>query len=152
VVEVKRRVTPIAPIAYRFPTARLYYPLRITRLEHGRGKLRLLLVTPRGVDFPVRKHQLRVGKRKRRFACYREVAPLRLGRRSLKRIDKDIAQLMATRRRAALSQWRCAGTLAAADFDLLGVERPARRPRKRPSKRRRTKSRRSKAGALDSAF
>jgi hypothetical protein len=139
VVAVKTRATPVAPIAYRFASDKLYYPLRITQLEAGKSRVRLLLITPGGIRFEKKRGVVSRGGNKRRFSCRRQVAPFALNERQLKRIDEGIAAVMASSPRAVLSQWGCFGALAAADFDLLGSVRP--KPKQKPKRRSRSRRR-----------
>jgi hypothetical protein len=147
VVAVGTRNTRIAPIAYRFASTSLYYPLRITQLESGNSRVKLLLFTRRGVRFAQTRATIRAGEARRRFRCYRQVRPFYVSQRQLRRVDKAAATVMANGS-VRLSQWACSGSLVAARFDLLGKAPPAKARRKK----RRARGRRSRTKDLYDPF
>lgn len=148
VVAVGPKLQSMAPISYRFATPRLFYPLKITRLEKRWGKVRLLVLSPNGVVLDQQRSTLRPKKRGQAFSCRRKVYPFRLTTRQLGRIGSDYQQLMGEKK-TKLSMWQCAGLLAAADFDILGKVKPPRAKNKRSPKAKSKRRRKATSPTVD---
>ena len=110
VVELSNKVKTNDAIQYRFATDALYYPLKITRTESGQTTVELLILTPRLLsDFPALPRE-RIDLRH---------DPVRLTKRELKKIDKDMYELLGKESGMKLRIWRITGKLPEFKADLI---------------------------------
>lgn len=111
VVRIGRRVRTKKPIQYCFRAGVLYYPLRITRSEHGRTKVKLLILTRELFD-------------SRRFAGFRYHAisklhrPITVQPHELKELHPPAARMFRGRV-PRLRTWEIEGDLAGFTDDLI---------------------------------
>lgn len=95
-------------VLYRFKTRRLYYPLRITRAETGKTKVKLLVVTPKLVELPNEPDlQVRLVHQ-----------PVDITRNELKELDPDLFDLLRNRATAKLRTWETEGELSEFKRDI----------------------------------
>lgn len=112
VVEVGDTVKTKDAIQYRFKTRSLYYPLKITRTEHGKTEIELLVITPRLLTkFP--------GHPTKRITLPHK--PVALTRRELWSISKDMFELLGLGEREGmvLRIWKISGILSEFKKDLI---------------------------------
>lgn len=110
VVELSDKTRTNDAIQYRFKTKALYYPLKITRTESGKTDIELLVLTPRLLSrFP--------GLPKERVTLAHE--PVRLSRRELWSISKDMYKLLGGKHGMNLRVWKISGILSEFKKDLI---------------------------------
>ena len=109
VVELDEELATKSAIQYRFKTDRLYFPLRITRAEKGKTKVRLLVLThgvvqrPDGPELKVRLvHQ-----------------PINVTRIELKKIDADLFEMFRYTGGLKLRIWEVQGELSKFRRDII---------------------------------
>jgi hypothetical protein len=114
VVELGSDLKTKEAIQYRFKTAYLYYPLRITRTEEGDTSVRLLILSPELVRIP------RLGKIEVRLPH----EPLRISVEELESLGSaDLADLLP-RRPCMLRIWEVSGPLSGFTQDIVTSSRP----------------------------
>ncbi len=110
VVELGQKLKTKDALQFRFKTESLYYPLRITRTESGKTAVELLIITPTLLSkFP--------GFPKTRITLPH--TPVRLTRRELWAISKDMYELLGRRQGMLLRIWKISGTLSEFKKDLI---------------------------------
>ena len=113
VVELDPSVKTIQPIQYRFKTDYLFYPLRITMLDHGHTTIDLIVLTPRLLRrFP--------GLPVERIDLPHE--PIQISAGELRSIDEEMFELLGRRASMRLRIWQCSGELSSFDRDLIARE------------------------------
>jgi hypothetical protein len=60
-VQLNRETVSVDPLVYRFPSRRLYYPLKATNLFGGRGRIELYVFSDRGACYPFLEHMVQEG-------------------------------------------------------------------------------------------
>ncbi|MFW6164515.1 MAG: DUF2330 domain-containing protein, partial [Planctomycetota bacterium] len=108
VVSLDAKVKTIEPIQYRFATRSLFYPLRITMLDHGNTSIDLIVLTPRLLrtfpGLPVKRVKLKH-------------PPITISDLELRSISKEMYELLGRRPSMKLRIWNCSGPLASFDRD-----------------------------------
>ncbi len=95
-------------VRYRFESRFLYYPLRITRADHGNTSIRLLLLSPRLVRMP------NVGTPRVRLLH----RPVEVPRKTVEYWDKEIASLFDDDSTLLLRAWGIKGRSSAFTRDV----------------------------------
>lgn len=110
VVELDEQVRTNDAIQYRFKTDFLYYPLKITKVEHGQTTIDLLILTPKLLSqfegFPQKSIILRHD-------------PIVVYKNELKRLSEDMYELLSDFKYTRLRIWRIRGQLNEFDKDLV---------------------------------
>ncbi len=60
-VQLNGETVSVDPLVYRFPSRRLYYPLKATNLFGGRGRIELYVFSDRGACYPFLEHMVQEG-------------------------------------------------------------------------------------------
>jgi hypothetical protein len=111
VVDLGKELVSKEAIQYRFKTSHLYYPLRISRTDHGETVVRLLVLSPNLVRVPdLRGTRVRVVHE-----------PVRVNADDVRSIDKDIAAMFASgsHRTYLLRTWEIRAPLASFAMDVV---------------------------------
>ena len=113
VVSLGPKVKTIEPLQYRFATRSLFYPLRITMLDHGDTSIDLIVLTPKLLGtfpgLPVKRVRLKH-------------QPITISAAELRSISDEMYELLGRRPHMALRIWQCAGPLASFTSDLIARE------------------------------
>jgi len=124
VVHVSRTAADKQPIRFRFKSDFLYYPLRITRIEKGKTRIKLFVFSLSPL-----KHELFRGISPNRIKLLHPI--LKVRRSELADLDAEICELLNWPRISALRVWEITGKLAEFDKDLLVCAPPAPRAPKK---------------------
>ncbi len=110
VVELDTQIKTNDAIQYRFKTDFLYYPLKITKVEHGRTTIDLLILTPKLLSqfegIPQKSIILRHD-------------PIVVYKNELKWLSEDMFELLSDFKYTRLRIWRIRGNLQEFDEDLV---------------------------------
>lgn len=110
VVSIGTETVTNEPIQYRFPTKRLFYPLKITSTASGETAVELLILTPRLLkNFP--------GLPITSVSLAHD--PITITNDELKALDKDMYGLLQKCDELKLRIWNISGTLESFDEDLV---------------------------------
>lgn len=113
VVSLDAKLKTIEPIQYRFATRSLFYPLRITMLDHGNTSIDLIVLTPKLLrtfpGLPVKRVQLKH-------------PPITISAAELRSISDEMYELLGRRPSMRLRIWNCSGPLSSFDRDLIARE------------------------------
>jgi hypothetical protein len=109
VVKLAREVKTKEAIQYRFPTNRLYYPLRITRTQEGETLIRLLVVSPELVRMP------RLGKVRVRVVH----DPIWIAPKELRSLGSNEMTALIGGRGCMLRIWEISGPLSGFKKDIV---------------------------------
>ncbi len=113
VVSLGPKLQTIEPIQYRFATRSLFYPLRITMLDHGNTSIDLIVLTPKLLrtfpGLPIRRVQLKH-------------PPIAISAAELRSISDEMYELLGRQQAMRLRIWNCSGPLASFDRDLIARE------------------------------
>lgn len=110
VVTIGTETVTNEPIQYRFPSDRLFYPLKITSTVQGETSVELLILTPRLLSkFP--------GLPISRVSLPHD--PITITDRELQELDEDMYGLLKTYDQLKLRIWNIRGSLNAFDEDLI---------------------------------
>jgi hypothetical protein len=110
VVTVGTETVTNEPIQYRFPTNKLFYPLKITSTASGETSVELLILTPRLLknfpDLPITSVSL-------------PHDPITITNDELKMLDEDMHGLLKKYDQLKLRIWNISGALESFDADLI---------------------------------
>jgi len=99
-------------IQFRFPCEFLYYPLRITRTEHGDTSVTLLIVTKFLLS-----DKLCLGFPRKRIAVVHK--PVRFSAYELRSISEEIHTMLGEPKSVAVRNWRIEGELSSFNDDVI---------------------------------
>jgi hypothetical protein len=98
------------PIQYTFKTAKLFYPLRITRTAKGHTSIELLILTPRLLKrfpgLPLKQVHLKHD-------------PITITNADVEYLDEDMHELLADESKLKLRIWEIEGDVESFDKDLI---------------------------------